>query len=86
MSFEASKTAVVITAAATINVAITRNGSHIFRLVGLLTGMCSKFFSMSYIYNIKKNNTNQLTIANTFLDGQHFESDINQPEIKWDIS
>lgn len=41
-SFEASKTAVMITAAATINVAITKNGSHIFRLDALLTGIGSK--------------------------------------------
>lgn len=59
LSFEASNTAVVITPAATINVAITRTSSHIFRLDGLLTGMCSQFFSMSYIYNIKKNNKDQ---------------------------
>lgn len=39
MPFEANKTAVVITAAATIDVAVTRKGSHIFRLDALFTGM-----------------------------------------------
>lgn len=70
----------MITPAATINVTITRTGNHIFRLVGLLTGMCSKFFSMSYIYNIKKTTKINKLLRIHSLDGQNFESDINQPE------
>lgn len=49
MPFEASNTAVVITAK--IDIAVTKTPSHIFRLDTLFTGMCSTSFSISYISN-----------------------------------
>lgn len=53
MSFEASKAAVVIKAAAAISVPIARKGSHIFPLDALLIGMDWKSLSMSYIQTKK---------------------------------
>lgn len=47
--FEASNTAVVITAK--IDIAVTKTPSNIFRLDTLFTGMCSTSFSISYISN-----------------------------------
>lgn len=71
--FEASKTALVMTAAATIDVADTKTGSHIFRLDILFTDMCSTSLSISYICNNEiitralKNITNTLFVVVTIL-------------------
>lgn len=70
----------MITAAATIGTAITRNSSHIFRPDALLTGMGSKSVSMSYIYDQKKKTTTKArkrTLWIYFLSGEKIESHIN---------
>lgn len=73
MPFEASKTALVMTAAATIDVVDTKTGSHIFRLDTLFTDMCSTSLSISYIFNNEiitralKNITNTLFVVVTIL-------------------
>lgn len=83
--FEASKTAVVITAAAIIDIAVTKTPSHIFRLDTLFTGMCSTSLSISYICNneiITRALIIKIIIKNhkyIIRSGDNFVLDIKQP-------